>query len=117
MIRSSDHDLTIIVGEGEQQKIYEYHGQIMAMHSENINNMLATPMREQEKRTISFPEIDSAVWENMLGYLQAGALPPQTLDQVRAVLPFYDKYEYLSGLAIFDRMLAAFDTDVDTNLE
>ena len=115
MIRSSDHDLTIIVGEGEQQKIYVDKSWQCTVNT--FGNILATPMREQETRTISFPEIDSAVWENMLGYLQAGALPSQTLDQVRAVLPFYDKYEFQSGLAIFDRMLAAFDIDVDTNLE
>ena len=60
----------------------------MAMHSRYIDTMLATPMREQETRTISFPDIDSAIWEKMIGYLQPGALPPQTLDQVRAVLPF-----------------------------
>ena len=82
-IRSSDPDLTIYVGEGEQQKIYVYHGQIMAMHSRYIDTMLATPMCEQETRTIY-----SAIWENIIGYLQPGALPPQTLHQVRAVLPF-----------------------------
>ena len=117
MIRSSDPDLTIIVGQGEQQEIYEYHSPIIAMHSQYIDNMLATPMREQETRTISFPEIHSADWESMIGYLQPGALPPQTLDQVRVVLPFYDKYEFQSGLAICDRMLAAFDFDVDANLD
>ena len=116
MIRSSDPDLTIIVGKGEQQKIYECHSPIMAMYSQYIDSMLATPMREQKTRTISFSEIDSADWESMIGYLQAG-VPPQTLDQVCAVLPFYDKYEFQSGLAICDRMLAAFDFDVDANLD
>ena len=117
MIRSSDPDLTIIVGQGEQQEIYEYHSPIIAMHSQYIDNMLATPVREQETRTISFPDIDSTDWESMIGYLQPGALPPQTLDQVRVVLPFYDKYEFQSGLAICDRMLAAFDFDVGANLD
>mmetsp|Transcript_31458 Transcript_31458/g.51927 ORF Transcript_31458/g.51927 Transcript_31458/m.51927 type:complete len:378 (+) Transcript_31458:295-1428(+) len=108
-LRSCDTDLTIVVGgEGSdknQQKTYEYHSQIMAMHSRYVDAMLATPMKEKRSRTITFPEIDPSDWEQMMQYLQPVASPPTTTQAVLRVLPWYDKYEFQDGLRLCDAVL------------
>jgi hypothetical protein len=106
-LRSSDTDLTIVVGEGEQEKTYEYHSQIMAMHSRYIDAMLATPMKEKLSMTITFPEIDPEVWEKMISYLQPVAPPPACTCEVLRVLPYYDKYEFSDGFGMCDDLLSS----------
>jgi BTB/POZ domain len=106
-LRSSDTDLTIIVGEGAQQKTYACHRQIMAMHSQYIDTILATPMKEQLTMTLTFPEIHPCLWEQMLGYLQPGVDPPSSTYEILRVLPYYDKYEFMDGIRMCDRWLAS----------
>lgn len=106
-LRSSETDLTIIIGEGEYQKTYACHRQIMAMHSQYIDTILATPMKEQLAMTLTFPEIDPCLWEDMLGYLEPCADPPSSTYEILRVLPYYDKYEFMDGIRMCDRWLAS----------
>jgi hypothetical protein len=113
-LRSSDTDLTIIVGEGEHKKTYDYHSQIMAMHSRYVDAMLATPMKEKHSMTITFPEIDPVDWECMMAYLQPAAPPPKTTAQIVRVLPWYDKYEFQDGFRMCDSILSRLDFKVES---
>jgi BTB/POZ domain len=116
-LRLSDPDLSIVVGEGEQQKTYECYSQIMAMYSGYIDNALAMPMREQDTMTLTFPEINPDEWDKMMSYLLPGAAGPQSVDDVRVVLSWYDKYDFDSGLEICDRLLAGIDYNYESNLD
>jgi BTB/POZ domain len=116
-LRFSDPDLQIVVGEGEEQKTYEYYSPIMATHSSYIDHALAAPMREQESRSLTFPEIHPPDWDKMMSYLHAGAPAPQSVDDVRVVLNWYDKYDFDSGLEICDRVLGGIDFNAESNLD
>ena len=116
-LRSSDPDLKIVVGSGEHKKTYEYYSQIMAMHSSYIDNVLATPMRDQETRTLNLSEISADNWEKMMSYIQAGAKPPTSVDEVSAVLPWYRKYLFHTGLEICDSMLEGLEYNAGSNLD
>ena len=104
-LRLSDPDLSIVVGEGDQQKTYECYSQIMAMYSGYIDAALALPMREHKTMTLTFPEIDPPVWDKMLTYLHLGAAPPECVNDVQVVFPWYDKYDFDAGLELCDTML------------
>jgi hypothetical protein len=45
----------------------------MAMHSTYIDNILATPMRDQETRTLNLSEIHADDWEKMMSYSPSGS--------------------------------------------
>ena len=89
----------------------------MAMYSGYIDNALAMPMREQPTMTLTFPEINPNDWDKMMSYLLPGAPAPRSVDDVRVVLPFYDKYDFDSGLEICDRVLAGIDYNYESNLD
>jgi hypothetical protein len=108
-LRSVFPDLNIIVGEGDLQKAYECYSQIMASYSGYIDTALTMPMREQETRTLTFPEIHPDDWEKMISYLLPGAAPPQSVADVGAVLRWYDKYDFDAGLEICDKALGGID--------
>jgi hypothetical protein len=116
-LRSSDPDLKIIVGKGEHKRTYEYYSQIMAMHSTYIDNILATPMRDQETRTLNLSEIHADDWEKMMSYLQVGVKPPTSVAEVSAVLPWYRKYLFHTGLDICDDMLEGLEYNAGSNLD
>ena len=104
-LRFSNPDLKIVVGDGDEQKTYECYSQIMAMYSGYIDTALAIPMREHETRTLTFPEIHPDEWEKMMHYLQQGASDPECVGDIRVVLPWYDKYDFVAGLELCDRIL------------
>ena len=92
-------DLKIVVGGG---CIYHYHALSMAMHSDYIDTMLASPMRESSLMEISFPDIEDSDWQAMLKYLQPRADPPSSLEEIEAVAIWYDKYSFEEGRRICD---------------
>jgi hypothetical protein len=57
-LRSSEPDLKITVGEKETSVVHWYHSPIMANHSQYIDTMLASPMKESKTYEISFPGIE-----------------------------------------------------------
>ena len=68
-LRSSDPDLQVILGSGEEKTVQWYHSQTLASKSKYIDTMLAVPMREREDRVISFPDIKPDVWAKMMKFL------------------------------------------------
>jgi hypothetical protein len=68
--------------------------------------MLATPMRERETMTITFPEIDSEDWELMIRLLQPRIPSPQYPQDYLRVLPWYDKYDFEDGMKMCDECLS-----------
>lgn len=112
-LRSCEPDLTVVVGQGDSKKTYVYHSQIMASYSSFVDIALATPMRESENMTITFPEIESEEWEAMIGYLQPFATPPSTAFEVLRVLPWYAKYQFTAGFEMCDRFLSKLSFDIE----
>ena len=98
-------DLAVTVGEEEH--LYNYHSLILASQSLYVDTILSSPAArtEQEKGRISFPDITRETWEKMMMYLLPTRKFPSTDDLVE-ILPFYDKYQFLDGLAYCDEMLA-----------
>ena len=97
-LRSSEPDLKIILGSGDDTAIEWYHSPALALKSKYIDTMLATPMREQETRTLTFPDISPSIWQKMMTYLDNPlAIRQMKPEDVKDVALLYDKYEFTQG--------------------
>ena len=101
-------DLAVSIGVDEH--LYHYHSLILASQSLYVDTLLSSPAArtEQEKKRISFPDITIETWEKMMKYLYC---PPtfgnfSSTDDLVEIIPFYDKYQFLDGMAYCDEMLA-----------
>lgn len=111
-LKSYEPDLEVTVGSGDgddNTRSFMYHGAILANASEYIDTMLSTSMKEQETRSISFPDIEPEEWLKWTRYVLepvgAAEMSPFDEDSVD-VLRFYDKYQFRSGIRMFDFKLS-----------
>lgn len=98
-------DLAVTVGIHEH--LYNYHALILASQSLYVDTLLSSPAArtEQERGRISFPDITVETWEKMMMYLLPNNNgPPSTSDLVE-IVPFYDKYQFIDGLAYCDKII------------
>ena len=95
-LQSCEPDLEVLVGV--DRKVFRCYSVILASYSQYIDTLLATPTQEQETRTISFPDIEPGVWEKMIRFLEPGGSREMTLVDVLEVLPFYNQYDFESGM-------------------
>lgn len=105
-LRSTEEDLCIKVGCGDSVKEYHYVSQAMALQSDVIDTMLATPMKEGISREISFPDITPEMWDEMMRYLQPADARTLTVETAMTLLPLYDKYSFQGGIKCCDYVLA-----------
>ena len=68
-LRSSEPDLKVILGSGDDQSILWYHSPTLAAKSNYIDTMLAVPMKERNEHVISFPDITTETWEQMMKFI------------------------------------------------
>ena len=109
-LKSYTPDLEVIVGDGDaenEKKSFMYHGAILANASEYIDTMLSLPMKEQQTRSISFPDIQPEEWLQWTQYVLVPAAAVEfnlfhidDVDNKNAinVIQFYDKYQFRSGI-------------------
>mmetsp|Transcript_35265 Transcript_35265/g.77228 ORF Transcript_35265/g.77228 Transcript_35265/m.77228 type:complete len:441 (-) Transcript_35265:30-1352(-) len=111
-LKSSEPDLNVIVGRDDNRRTYQHYSTILATYSEYIDTMLATPMRERESRTITFPDIDPIMWETIVnmhtlcGYRSSPISAPVThVDTLVELVPLLDKYQFHDALGATDEEL------------
>ena len=125
-LKSCEPDLKITVGgdvDGSGAVDYWYHASIMATHSNYIDTMLASGMKESNTYDASFPDIAPATWESMMKFLDdplAGRL--MTVTDVMEVTPWYDQYDFpagrkLSGHILMEYIQATEAPDVPDNFD
>ena len=125
-LRSCSTDLSVILGEGEDQVTKWYHSQALARKSKYIDSMLSTPMKEKDEKVITFPDITPDIWDDMMKFLDSpAAVLRMTPRDALKVATFYDKYEFVEGTKLCDLLLADYfrslekmekDYSVDVNL-
>lgn len=105
-LRSSEPDLKVVLGSGDKKVTKWYHSTMLASKSKYIDAMLAAPMKEQEESTISFPDIESDVWDDMMKFVDCpvAARRMNEVDALR-VAKLYDKYEFKDGSVLCDVVL------------
>mmetsp|Transcript_30328 Transcript_30328/g.65618 ORF Transcript_30328/g.65618 Transcript_30328/m.65618 type:complete len:379 (+) Transcript_30328:151-1287(+) len=113
-LRSSEPDLKVVLGSsggdgggGEVDLVTRwYHSQTLAAKSRYVDAMLASPMRERETRTISFPDIQATSWDLMMKFLDDPiAIRTMEARDVMKVAKHYDKYEFCDGRRLCDMVL------------
>ena len=105
-LRSSEPDLQIILGSGDDVSIQWHHSSILAAKSKYIDTMLSTQMREQASRKITFPDITPAIWEKMNSFLDDPlAVLNMKPEDVRDVALLYDKYEFTMGRKLCEAII------------
>jgi hypothetical protein len=113
-LRSSEPDLLIKVGEKEQYD-YKYHSAIMAGHSDYIDTMLASPMKESTTREIEMLDVTPRTWGLMMRVLD---YPPSELAKFTTITDdgdnilldiacAYDKYQFTKGISLCDDVFAS----------
>lgn len=105
-LKSFSTDLEVVVGTPPNQETFACHGLILASYSAYIDSMLALPMREKTTRRVTFPDIEPAVWNKMMSFLEPGGSEELKLSDLATVLPFYDKYDFRTGLLLCDKVLS-----------
>ena len=110
LLKSFEPDLEIVVGQGNDTRTYRHYSVVLASYSDYIDTMLSTPMREQEARRITFPDIAPADFDKILMMHQInGRRELQSfLNQEEApiLLPLLDKYQFNDALGACDALLA-----------
>ena len=97
-LRSSEPDLKVILGSGDDQSILWYHSQALSLKSKYIDTMLAVPMKERNERVISFPDISIETWEQMMKFIDDPiAVRQMNVQDALTVVEFYDKYNFEAG--------------------
>ena len=105
-LRFSEPDLQIVLGTDEDVSTIKVHSLLLANKSRYIDTMLSTPMREQETRTVSFPDISPAIWEKMNKFLDDPlAIRKMKIEDVLDVALFYDKYEFTQGTKLCEDIM------------
>jgi len=108
-------DLEVVVGPTE--RIYRYHSFLMASYSNYVDTMLASNMKESETKHISFPDIEPELWEKMIGWLEHAAHPPlSNPEDIVQVLPLYDKYQFMDGIARCDGLLSDYFDNIKKSM-
>jgi hypothetical protein len=106
--------LKITVGDALEDgtgavKDYYYHSITMAGHSNYIDTMLASGMKESNTHEISFPDIAPATWDSMMKFLDDPlAIRLMTVQDVMEVAPWYDKYVFLKGRELSGHILTEY---------
>ena len=98
MLRSSEPDLKVILGTGDNESVLLYHSQTLASKSKYVDTMLSVPMKEREEYVISFPDISTETWELMMKFID-DPVAARKMDEKDALslVEFYDKYEFGGG--------------------
>jgi hypothetical protein len=116
-LKSCEPDLKITVGgavDGSDAIEYWYHASIMANHSNYIDTMLASGMKESNTYEVSFPDIAPATWESMMKFLDKPlAIRLMTVQDVMEVAPWYDKYDFPEGRALSSNILTEYIKGVE----
>ena len=92
-LKSCEPDLKTTVDgdvEGSDAVDFWYHASVMATHSNYIDTMLASGMKESNTYEVSFPDIAPATWESMIklfGQFLTGH--PVLVKDVMEVAPWY----------------------------
>lgn len=103
-LKSSEPDLEIVVGK--EKEVLHYHSVIMASYSEYIDTMLSTPMKEQDTKTLSFPDIQPREWKKMIAFLEPGGNRNMNLQDFCELLPLFDEYCFQTAVELCDNIFA-----------
>jgi hypothetical protein len=115
-LRSSEPDLKILVGANDETVEYWYHSSVMAMHSNYIDAMLATPMQESKTLELSFPDLAPSTWDSMMKFLEAPMVRLMTAEDAMEVALEYDKYDFPKGCQVCDQVLRDYFQDENSIL-
>jgi hypothetical protein len=111
-LRFCEPDLKITVGgdvDGSDAVDYWYHSSVMATHSNYIDTMLASGMKESCTYEVSFPDIPPATWESMMKFLeQPLAVFLMTAKDVMEVAQWYDQFDFPRGRQLSGHILTKY---------
>lgn len=110
-LRSSETDLKIVLEFTDskgvlKQKEYDVYAQIFSSLSKFIDTTLSTEMKEKDTRTIILHDVEPTCFEDAIKFLQDPiATISITPEDVVKVVECYDKYEFIAGIELCDKIL------------
>ena len=110
LLKSAEPDLEVVVGQGDDTRTYQHYSVILASFSDYIDTMLSVPMREQETRRITFPDITPANFDKIMMMHQINGRRElrsfANKEEAPVLLPLLDKYQFNDALGAWDALLA-----------
>ena len=110
LLKSAEPDLEVVVGQGDDTRTYRHYSIVLASYSDYIDTMLSVPMREQETRRITFPDITPANFDKIMMMHQINGRRElrsfANKEEAPVLLPLLDKYQFIDALGAWDALLA-----------
>ena len=90
-------DLEIVIGS--EQHLVRVHSFLLASVSDYVDTLLSSPAASASQRTqLTFPDISADTWNKMIRFLEPRFVGEPTIKDMLEILPFYDKYQFHSGM-------------------
>ena len=110
LLKSAEPDLEVAVGQGDDTRTYQHYSVVLASYIDYIDTMLSVPMREQETRRITFPDITPANFDKIMTMHQINGRRDLksfvNKEEAPILLPLLDKYQFIDALDAWDALLA-----------
>ena len=120
-VRRAAPDLTVIVGEGVDQRSFQFHSLMLETRSSFFESLVSSGMQESLDRKVTLSDVDPDTFEAAMKYLDdPAAASEMTPIQAVQVGPFYHKYGFETGLKLFEsvfgRYIKAINDRIDRRL-
>ena len=109
-LKSSAPDLKIVILYGDYVCTRWYYSRVMAMHSNYIDTMLATRMREGKTLELTLTDFPDdrpvCVWDIMVDFVtDPSKACDMTLQHALMVAETYNQYDFLQGRCLCDKVV------------
>jgi len=101
-LRSTDPDLEVVLG-AQQSTSVRCYSVLLASYSEYVDTMLASNMMESTTMKISFPDIESKDWQQIMDIHVIGHASTLAFQDSFPLVPILDKYGFRDAINFFDR--------------
>lgn len=112
-LRSSERDILVTVGSGDDTKEYRYHSQMVAILSEYVDRALNSGFRESHTKHLSFPDITPSTWEKMIDFVTNPVkIREMTVEDAFELVAQYDKYNFHSGVQVCEKIAVQYFSEL-----
>jgi len=101
-------DLTVVVGEGAEKKIFPCHKLVLRLASEVFDSMFSHDMKEKQESVLELRDKAPAEWELFYSFIdpETAGLAQINRTNVLTLLPWFHEYGMTSLVCQCDRIIA-----------
>lgn len=106
-LRSMSPDVKVVVGSGDNKKIFHHYAAILCNSSEYFDVALSSSFKEGTTRVLEFPDKDPHEWEQVVDFfhLPAESTEKITIESIGMLVPWFSELRMTGWLAVCDKVL------------